>query len=167
MAINPTRNTNYPYLNGSDQNALEALGINRPRGYSSSGEPKYNIEMCYPECYAIYKAALKALNKEIAEKRVPIDEAFNFRLIECDSKRNACKNPNPRPLYDSAGDAARNAKCEQEYNECTQRAIDKHLDELGKLIAYENTQLNIILSQRGECIRRIQCPPVPPTSTFA
>ena len=84
------------------------LRTNRPGGYN--GETNYNIQMCY----AICKAQLKALDKEVAEKRVPIDEALNIRLSECDSKRNACKNPNPIPLYDPAEDAARNAKCEQE-----------------------------------------------------
>jgi len=119
-------------------------------------------------CEAICTAQLKALNKEIAEKRVPIVEALNFRLSECDAKRDACKNPNPRPLYDPAGDAARNAKCEQEYNQCTLTAEDKHIDELGKLIVYENTQLKIIMSQREACVRGIiNNPPVPPTSTFA
>jgi len=139
------------------------LGTNgfRPGGYG--GENNYNIQMCY----AIYKAALKALYKEIAEKRVPIDEALNFRLSECDSKRDACKNPNPIPLYDPAGDAARNANCEQEYKQCTQTAKEKHEEELGKLIVYEDTQLKIILSQREECVRRIINRPVPPTSTFA
>jgi predicted esterase YcpF (UPF0227 family) len=140
------------------------LGINRPGGYRrGSGETNYNIQMCYD----IYKAALKALDKEIAEKRAPIDEVLNFRLSQCDSKRDACINPNPIPLYDPAGDAARNAKCEQEYKECTQTAKDKHIDELGKLSVYYDKQCIIILSQRGDCIRRIQYPTVPPTSTFA
>jgi len=127
------------------------------------GETNDNIQMCY----AIYKAQLKALNKEIAEKKALIVEAFNFRLIECDAKRDACKNPNPKPLYDPAGDAARNAKCEQEYKECTQTAEDKSLDELGKLSVYEDTQFKIILRQREACVRRIINRPVPPPPTLA
>ena len=140
------------------------LGTNgfRPGGYG--GETNYNIQMCY----AICKAQLKALDKEIAEKRAPVDEALNIRLSECDSKRNACKNPYPTPLYDPAGDAARNAKCEQEYKQCTQTAKDKHLEELHKLTLYYETQLNIILSQRAACIRNIiNYPPAPPPPDYA
>lgn len=156
---NASENQKYNYLVAGG-----ILGINRPGGYNrGSGETNYNIQMCY----AMYKAALKALDKEIAEKRAPIDEVLNFRLSECDSKRDACKNPNPRPLYDPAGDAARNAKCEQEYTKCTQTAKEKHEEELGKLSVYYDKQLIIILNQRKECVRRIQYPPVPPTSTFA
>jgi hypothetical protein len=117
-------------------------------------------------CWAISKAQLKALDKEVDEKRVPIDEALNIRLRACDAQRDACKNPNPRPLYDPAGDAARNAKCEQEYKECTQTAKDKHLDELDKLSSYYNTQFGIILSQREACILDIDYPP-PPSPNYA
>jgi hypothetical protein len=164
MALsNQDRNAN----ENQKYNYLVAGGILRTNQWypspSYGGENNYNIQMCY----AIWKAQLKALDKEIAEKRVPIDEAFNFRLIECDAQRDACKNPNPKPLYDPAGDAARNAKCEQEYNQCILTAEDKHSEELGKLSVYEDTQLKIILSQRVECVRRIKYPPVPPTPTFA
>jgi len=154
MALsNQDRNAN----ENQKYNYLVADGINRPIRYSSSGAINYNIQMCYD----IWKAQLKALDEEIAEKKAPIDEAYNFRLIQCNSKRDACKNPNPKPLYDPAGDAARNAKCEQEYEECTQTAKDKRFDELAKLFVYEDTQLKILLRQREACVRDIQYPPTP------
>ena len=116
-------------------------------------------------CWAICKAQLKALDKEVDEKRVPIDEALNIRLRACDAQRDACKNPNPTPLYDPAGDAARNTKCEQEYKQCTQTAKDKHLDELAILGRYYEEQRDIILNNREACIRDVDYPPAPPSPT--
>ena len=155
MAIKPERNTNYPYLNESDQDALEDVGS---QDQDTDTRYREEIEKCFDTFYnSQLETQTSHLRFRIYEKAVykeSISKAYKI-YFECITIRQLpLSNPN-RPSI---------AECKKQKDKLINEAVEKYEKAMESVAKHEAEEEQLNYKNLYSCIKKAIATYRPPTA---